>query len=289
MGKACPEARRTGSVDRVLGDPLVSAVAIAVPAAMHFPLARRALLAGKDVLVEKPLALRLAEARELVRLARRRKRVLMVGHVLEYHPAVRELKALVDSGALGDIYYIYSSRLNLGKVRREENILWSFAPHDLSVILLLLGRMPSRVASHGQHYLRHKVADTTLSHLTFPGKVRAHVYVSWLHPFKEQKLVVVGSQGMAVFDDVAREGKLRTYDKPIDWAGGEPVVRRTAESTLYFPEIEPLRAEIEHFVECVRTRRRPRTDGESGARVLRVLEACQRSLERGGASVRVPR
>jgi UDP-2-acetamido-3-amino-2,3-dideoxy-glucuronate N-acetyltransferase len=211
----------------------------------------------------------------------------MVGHILEYHPAIRKLKELVDGGELGEVHYIYSNRLNLGKVRREENILWSFAPHDISVILLLLGAMPDWASTAGQHYLQHEVADVTMTCLGFPGKARAHIFVSWLHPFKEQKLVVIGSRKMAVFDDVVKEGKLKIYDKGIDWKDGEPVIRQTAESTLFFPETEPLGEELAHFLQCVRGRTTPRTDGVNGLRVLKVLAACQRSLERGGEPVRL--
>ena len=243
--------------------------------------------AGKDVFVEKPLALEVAQAEELVELARRKKRVLMVGHILEYHPAVRKLAALVDSGELGDIHYVYSNRLNLGKVRQEENILWSFAPHDISVILLLVGAMPEWASTSGQHYLQHEIADVTMTCLAFPGKPRAHIFVSWLHPFKEQKLVVVGSRKMAVFDDVVKEGKLKIFDKGIEWKDGRPVTRQTSESTLFFPEVEPLREELGHFVDCVRSRKKPVTDGANGLRVLRVLDACQRSIENGGHPVRV--
>ena len=271
----------------LLEDGKVKAVAVAAPAALHYDLARKALLAGKDVFVEKPLALRVPQAEELVELARDRKRILMVGHILEYHPAIRKLKDLVDAGELGDIHYVYSNRLNLGKVRQEENILWSFAPHDISVILLLVGTMPEWASTSGQHYLQHDVADVTMTCLAFPGKARAHIFVSWLHPFKEQKLVVVGSRKMAVFDDVIKEGKLKIFDKGIEWKDGRPVTRQTAESTLFFPEMEPLREELAHFVECVRSRKTPRTDGANGLRVLRVLDACQRSIAGNGQPVRL--
>ena len=279
--------KTTRDFDDLLEDSKLKAVAVAAPAALHYDLARRALRAGKDVFVEKPLALRVPEAEELVELARDRKRILMVGHILEYHPAIRKLKDLVDAGELGDIHYVYSNRLNLGKVRQEENILWSFAPHDISVILLLVGTMPEWASTSGQHYLQHDVADVTMTCLAFPGKARAHIFVSWLHPFKEQKLVVVGSRKMAVFDDVAKEGKLRIYDKGIEWKDGRPVTRQTAESTLFFPEMEPLREELDHFVECVRSRKAPRTDGANGLRVLRVLDACQRSIAGNGQPVRL--
>jgi len=279
--------RTTARFADLLADPSVRVVAVAAPAALHYELARRALLARKDVFVEKPLALKVAEAEELVELARRRKRILMVGHVLEYHPAVLRLKELVEGGELGQVHYVYSNRLNLGKVRKEENILWSFAPHDVSVLLLLMNAMPEWAATGAQSYLQHEVADVTMTWLAFPGKARAHIFVSWLHPYKEQKLVVIGSRKMAVFDDVAKEGKLKIFDKGIEWKRGRPVTRQTAETTLFFPEIEPLREELAHLVECVRTRRRPRTDGVSGLRVLRVLDACQRSMERGGRPVRL--
>jgi UDP-2-acetamido-3-amino-2,3-dideoxy-glucuronate N-acetyltransferase len=275
------------ALDGLLDHPGVTAVAVAAPAEQHHALARQALLAGKDVFVEKPLALRVADAEDLIAIARRGKRILMVGHILEYHPAIRKLKELVDRGDLGRIHYLYSNRLNLGKVRKEENILWSFAPHDLSVLLLLVGALPEWASTTGQHYLQREVADVTMTCLGFPGKVRAHVFVSWLHPYKEQKLVVVGSKKMAVFDDVAKEGKLKIFDKGIEWKDGQPVTRQTAESTLFFPEIEPLREELSHFVECVRSRKTPRTDGHNGLRVLRVLDACQRSMEEAGHPVRL--
>jgi UDP-2-acetamido-3-amino-2,3-dideoxy-glucuronate N-acetyltransferase len=279
--------RTTARFDDLLEDRKIKAVALAVPAAEHYALARKAIKAGKDVFVEKPLALHVPEAEELVELAARHKRVLMVGHILEYHPAIRKLKELVDAGELGEVHYVYSNRLNLGKVRQEENILWSFAPHDISVILLLMGADPEWALTAGQHYLQHDVADVTMTCLAFPGKARAHIFVSWLHPFKEQKLVVIGSRKMAVFDDVAKEGKLKIFDKGIDWKDGRPVIRQTAESTLFFPEMEPLREELGHFVECVRSRKAPRTDGHNGVRVLRVLEACQRSISLGGQPVRL--
>jgi UDP-2-acetamido-3-amino-2,3-dideoxy-glucuronate N-acetyltransferase len=278
----------TTRFDDLLADKKLAAVAIAAPAVEHYDLAKRALLAGKDVFVEKPLALKVPDAEELVQLARKKKRVLMVGHILEYHPAVRKLKEFVDSGELGDLHYIYSNRLNLGKVRHEENILWSFAPHDISVILLLMkGVLPEWATTSGQHYLRHEVADVTMTCLAFPGKPRAHIFVSWLHPFKEQKLVVIGSRKMAVFDDVAKEGKLKIFDKGIEWKDGQPIIRQTAESTLFFPEMEPLREELTHFVDCVKSRKTPRTDGENGLRVLKVLDACQRSIESNGQPVRL--
>ena len=210
-----PNARLTDAVDQVLSDPDVAGVAIATPAVTHGDLVRRALLAGKDVFVEKPLSLSVEEAQRLVALASDRHLILMVGHLLWYHPAVLKLKQLVDDGDLGRIRYIYSNRLNLGKIRREENILWSFAPHDISVILGLVGEMPDAVTAQGGNYLHDQIADVTVSMLSFPSGVKAHIFVSWLHPFKEQKLIVVGDRQMAVFDDVASENKLVLYPHSI--------------------------------------------------------------------------
>ena len=286
-GKAYPDARLTADWRESIADPAVQACAIAAPAAMHYDLARRALEAGKDVFVEKPLALTAKEGEALVELAEKQGRILMVGHLLEYHPATEALRVLVAKGELGKIQYVYSNRLNLGRIRTEENALWSFAPHDVHVFLRLLGEAPVEVACQGGSYLSHQLADVTMSMMTFASGVRGHIFVSWLHPFKEQKLVVIGSKKMAVFDDVVKDGKLKIFDKGIDWKDGQPVIRQTAESTLFFPEMEPLREELAHFVDCVRTRKTPRTDGVNGVRVLRVLDACQRSIESGGQPVRL--
>src|SRR5439155_9984758 len=211
LAAAYPTARFTDAVDQVLADPEVAGVAIATPAETHSELARRALLAGKDVLVEKPLSIALEEGQQLVALACERQRVLMVGHLLWYHPAVLKLRELVEEGELGRIQYIYSNRLNLGKIRREENILWSFAPHDVSVILGLVGEMPNSIDAQGGNYLHERIADVTVSMFSFPSGVKAHIFVSWLHPFKEQKLIVVGDRKMAVFDDMAKDHKLHLY------------------------------------------------------------------------------
>ncbi|MCZ6802242.1 MAG: DapH/DapD/GlmU-related protein, partial [Nitrospirae bacterium] len=239
---------------------------------------RESLLADKDVFVEKPLCLSVSEGETLVALAQERHRVLMVGHLLWYHPAVLKLKEIIDGGELGRIQYVYSNRLNLGKIRREENILWSFAPHDLSVILGLLGEMPDAVLAQGGNYLHQQIADATVSLLSFPSGVKAHVFVSWLHPFKEQKLVVVGDKKMAVFDDMEKKDKLLLYPHSIDWKDHIPVANKSDAQPLSFDHGEPLRAECLHFLECVSSRRRPRTDGEEGLQVLRVLQQCQEAL-----------
>jgi UDP-2-acetamido-3-amino-2,3-dideoxy-glucuronate N-acetyltransferase len=285
QGRLCPSARLTTDYTDVIAAGDVDAVVIATPAAQHFGHAREAILAGKDVFVEKPLALRLEEGRELLRLAESRGVILMVGHVLEYHPAVGLLKSLTRSGELGELRYVYSNRLNLGKVRQEENILWSFAPHDIAVISSLVGSEPVSVAASGGSYLQAGIVDVTVTDLLFPGGVRAHIFVSWLHPYKEQKLVVVGDRKMAVFDDTVREGKLKVYDKGIEWRGGQPVPRQTSETTLFFDDSEPLRLECEHFLTAIGERRQPLTDGHSALKVLKVLDASQRSLEHGGAPI----
>ena len=266
------------TVEEVLTRPEVGGVAIATPAETHATLVQRALECGKDVFVEKPLCLSVADGERLTALAREKARILMVGHLLWYHPAVLKLKELVDQGALGRIQYIYSNRLNLGKIRREENILWSFAPHDISVILGLVGEEPSQVQAQGGNYLHDRIADVTVSVLSFPSGIRAHVFVSWLHPFKEQKLVVVGDRQMAVFDDVEEKDKLRLYPHTIDWKNQIPVANRAAAQDIALDWVEPLRAECQHFLDCMATRQVPRTDGMEGLRVLRTLQACERAL-----------
>jgi predicted dehydrogenase len=241
-------------------------------------LALAALEAGKDVLIEKPLTLDIEEGEQLVALAEERGAVLMVGHLLEFHPAIIRLRELIEAGDLGQVRYIYSSRLNLGKVRRDENILWSFAEHDIAIILRLVGDWPTRVLATGGTYLQPQIADVTVTHLEFPSGVRAHIFVSWLHPYKEHRLVVIGSKRLAVLDDVNKQDKPQVYDQGVEIVNGEIVARKSAGVPVPLEEAEPLRRQSVHFIECMRTRRRPLTDGRSGLRVLRVLEAAERSL-----------
>ncbi len=282
-----PDVKVEASYQAVLDDPSQTAVVIATPAETHYELAKQALLAGKDVLVEKPMTLRCEETEDLIGIAERSKRILMVGHLLEYHPAVTRLQGLIEQGELGRIEYIYSNRLNLGKVRREENALWSFAPHDISVILLLLKHLPIQVTATGGTYLQPNIADVTVSTMLFDRGVRAHLFVSWLHPYKEQKLVVVGERRMAVFDDVRKTEKLQLYDKRIDLVNGQFVAERPTPETVDFVADEPLMLECRHFVECVETRRNPKTDGHDAWRVLKVMEASQRSLSMNGEPVQL--
>ncbi len=280
-----PDVETSVDVDGVLDRPDIDAVVIATPPSTHAALAFKALDAGKDALVEKPMALRAAEGERLVERARRWERVLMVGHVLEYHPAVRRLCDLAHAEALGRVRYIYSHRLNLGRFRAEESALWNFAPHDIAIMLRILGVMPEALACYGGAYLNHGIADVTLTSLRFPHGVHAHIFVSWLHPFKEQRFVVVGERQMAVFDDTRPwVEKLLLYPHQVEWGVGPvPVARKAEGLPVDLEPVEPLRAECEHFVHCVRTRAIPLTDGESGLNVLHVLERSQDSLQLGGA------
>jgi UDP-2-acetamido-3-amino-2,3-dideoxy-glucuronate N-acetyltransferase len=285
QAKACPGIRTTKSFDDVLSDASITRVAIAAPAARHYDLSRRALEAGKDVFVEKPLALDSKEGAELAELTEAKGLILMVGHLLQYHPCVRAIQRLLAQGELGKLQYITSNRLNLGKIRREENALWSFAPHDLSVILSLVGgELPDQVRCIGEAFLNSGVADVTLTTMRFPGGVNAHVHVSWINPFKEQKLTVVGSHAMLVFDDTLPwKEKLVLYRQPLVWSGGYvPEAKKSAGEQVQVPEDEPLRIECAHFLECCNQRRAPITDGREGLRVLQVLNAAQQSLDANG-------
>lgn len=288
-----PGLQTTTDYRRLLDDPDIQAIVVTAPSAAHYELARAALLSGRDVFVEKPLALTTAHGQELVALAEAGRRVLMVGHLLLYHPAVSRLKQLVDSGELGQVYYIYTSRLNLGQVRRSENAMWSLAPHDISVILHLLAEEPIQVAAQGLTYLQPGIPDTVFLTLRFASGRAAHVHVSWLDPHKVRRITVVGSQKMAVFDDVEATEKLRIYDRgvnPPDYDSyGDALSLRFGD--IYIPRVdmrEPLRLECQHFAQCVATRQTPLSDGRNGLRVLRVLEAGQRSLEQGGVPIAMP-
>jgi UDP-2-acetamido-3-amino-2,3-dideoxy-glucuronate N-acetyltransferase len=264
----------------------IEGVVVASPAEMHFSLAREALLAGKNVFVEKPLVLDEAEGEELIAVAGEKNKVLMVGHLLQYHPIFVHLKKLTLSGELGRINYIYSHRLNLGKIRREENILWSFAPHDISMILALAGEEPEAVLTTGGNYLHQKIADVTTTHLEFSSGLRAHIFVSWLHPFKEQKLVVVGDRKMAVFNDTLDwEDKLLLYPHEISWQNNIPVPAKAEPERVQVARAEPLRRECRHFLDCISNGRRPVTDGREGLQVLKILNAGQASLNENGRKI----
>ena len=277
-------------LDELLADATLDAVALATPVPTHAELAVRVLDAGKHCFVEKPLAQSVPDAERVLEAARASGRVLMVGHLLEYHPGVQKLKELADSGALGDhIYYIYGNRLNLGKIRADENALWSLGAHDVSVVLHLAGEEPWEAVAHGESYVRPGVEDVVFCFLRFPSGLCAHLHLSWLDPHKERRFTVVGSRQMATFDDMAHEGKLTIYDKGFDedtHGYGEYITRSGAIFSPQIPNAEPLRVECEHFVHCVRHGETPRSDGVSGLRVVRVLEQLQRSLEESAAGVR---
>jgi predicted dehydrogenase len=284
VGADHPGARTSGDLDELLADPELDAVVLATPVPSHAELAVRVLEAGKHCFVEKPLAQSVADAERAVEAARAAGRVLMVDHLLEYHPGVIRLKEIADSGELGDIHYIYGNRLNLGKLRADENALWSLGAHDVSVALALIGEEPVDCEAHGASYVREGVEDVVFCYLRFPSGTVAHLHLSWLDPHKERRITVVGSQKMATFDDMLIEGKLTVYDKGFDedtrsW--GEYITRS---GDVFSPQIsnsEPLRLECEHFVECVRSGATPRSDGHSGLRVVRVLERLQQSLDAG--------
>jgi UDP-2-acetamido-3-amino-2,3-dideoxy-glucuronate N-acetyltransferase len=282
--KLVPDVEVTADFARAMAREDIDAIAIATPAETHHRLAMKAMEAGKDVFVEKPLALNYQQGLEMEAQAEATGRLLMVGHLLEYHPAVLKLREMLDEGVLGRVNYIYSHRLNFGKVRTEENALWSFAPHDIAVILRLVGEMPVEVTCMGGSYITPTLADVTMSCLHFRSGLKAHVFVSWLNPFKEQKLVVVGDRQMAVFNDVLQEGKLTRYNQQVEVRDGLPVLHSEASEQVALDGTEPLRRECEHFIDCVRYRRQPLTNAASGIRVLRVLQACQDSLERNGSA-----
>jgi predicted dehydrogenase len=294
MAKRFPNARRTSSLEELLADDSLDAVAIATPVPTHAALAKRCLEAGKHVFVEKPLAQSVAEAEELVEVAAERGRTLMVGHLLEYHPGLERLKDLVDSGELGDIHYIYGNRLNLGKLRADENALWSLGAHDVSVVLRLAQDEPVECHAHGECYMREGVEDVVFCYMRFPSGLAAHLHLSWLDPHKERRFTVVGSRRMATFDDMALEQKLTVYDKGFDERFqnyGEYIARSGDVWSPSVPNDEPLRLECRHFISRLRDGTRPRSDGQSGLRVVRVLEELQRSLDaaRRGTGARAGR
>ncbi len=271
----------------LLGRPELDAVVIATPAATHAPLGLRVLAAGKDLLVEKPMALTLAEGRALVAAAAAGGRILQVGHLLEYHPAFLTLRDWLATGRLGRLLRVHSHRLGFGQVRTEEDALWSLAPHDLSLVLRLTGKLPEAVSCHGSNSLGTPRADTAVTILHFAGGPDAHLLSSWLHPVKEQKLVVTGDRGMAVFDDAVPEHKLAFFDQHVAWTDGRPHLHRGAAQPAELAPAEPLRLQCAAFLEAVASRRPPLADGVSGLRVIAVLEACRRSLELGGQHVAV--
>ncbi len=281
-GQIAPGIEVCENFDAVFERKDIDAVVLATPAETHHRLAIAAVRSGKDVLVEKPLALTYSEGLEMLREAEAAQKILMVGHLLEFHPAILKLRELLQENELGRVNYIYSNRLNFGKIRIEENALWSFAPHDIAVILRLFGQNPMEVTCVGGSYITPNLADVTVSGLHFATGQRAHIFVSWLNPFKEQKLIIVGEKKMAVFNDVAKDDKLVLYHQRVDMNNRQPVLLKGEAQPIALDPEEPLRRECEHFIECVHTKRQPLTNAQSGIQVLRVLQACQISLQLNG-------
>jgi len=288
-----PAARLGADVAEAIAATDVDAIVLATPAKDHAEQARQALNAGKHVLVEKPLALDVADAHAVVAAAETHQRTLMVGHLMLFHPAVERLKTMIVQGELGRVLYIYSVRVNLGRVRQDENALWSLAPHDVSMIEYLLGDEPASVSARGGVYLQSRIADVVFANLRFASGVTAQIQVSWLDPRKERRLTIVGSQKMVEFDDVHPVEKIRIYDKGVD---RPPFFTEYAQflsirnGDIHIPQIpmvEPLERECRHFIDCVAQGKRPLTDGHTALRVVRVLEAAQKSLESDGAPVDV--
>lgn len=288
-----PGTLTTRSYDEVLADDKVDAVVIATTGPTHYDLAKQALLADKDVYVEKPMVLQVEHAVELTDLAAARERIIMVGHLLEYHPVVERLKYMIEHGDLGKIYYIYTQRLNLGTIREDENALWNFAPHDISVVLYLLGKEPTDVSARGQCYLQEGIEDVVFLSLNFGDDAMASIQVSWLDPHKVRKMTIVGSSKMAVFDDLEANEKLKVYDKGAEFSDdydtyAEYLGLRFGDITIPFVKTgEPLRAECLHFLDCVRTRKTPLSDGHDGVRVIKILDAAQRSLKNNGEPIKL--
>jgi predicted dehydrogenase len=283
-----PAARFTAELGEMLADETVDAVAVATPVPTHAALTELVLASGRHCFVEKPLACDVASAERLVELAAERERVLMVGHLLAYHPALVALRELCAAGELGEIRYVYSQRLNLGRLRADENALWSLGAHDVSAILALTGELPVRVSARGESYVREGVEDVVFAHLGFADGLAAHIHVSWLDPRKERRLTVVGSRRMATFDDMESERTLTVYDKGFDpdaAAEGDYVARSGEQRSPAISRREPLRIELEHFLDCLRSGAAPRTGGPEGLHVVRVLEALQESLDADGESV----
>jgi predicted dehydrogenase len=269
--------------DKIISNDSIKSIVVATPAENHYEIAKKALLAGKHVLVEKPLALETNEAEELIEISKNNKLKLMVDHLLIYHPVICKIKELIDKKDLGKIYYLYSERLNLGVVRSKENVLWSLGPHDISVVLYLLNEFPSRIEASGGIYIqeKQKIEDSVFLHLSFPSGVDAHSHLSWLDPHKTRKMTIVGDKKMVVFDDMEPRNKLTIFDKGVEWTEKGGVSVRYGD--IYIPSIslyEPLKAVCEHFIDCVEKDKKPKSDGDSGLQVLKILKEAQKSLEK---------
>lgn len=283
----------TDDFNAMLKDGGIDALVVATLPATHSYFAIRALSRGKHVFVEKPLALKLEDAKEMIRVAKKEKRILMVGHLLLYHPAIKKLKSCLDEGVLGDIQYIYSTRVNLGQVRAEENALWSLTAHDISVAMHLLGTKPNQVQTTGKSYIRSHIQDVVFVNLNFKNNVIAHIHASWLDPHKVRKFTIVCSKKMAVFDDMESSEKIRIYDKGFDWqknSGTYETFLTLREGDIHIPKmdmVEPLKIECQHFIDCINRNQQPLSDGNNGLEVLEVLNAAHNSLIKNGKTVKI--
>jgi predicted dehydrogenase len=290
LQKSYPQFKMVENSKPILEDPEIRGVVIASSAVSHYSLSKEILLADKDVLVEKPMALNSKDAQEMLQIAENRQRILMVGHLLIYHPAVDRLKSMIVSGDLGKVHYIYTQRVNLGVIRQDENALLSFAPHDLSIILYLLGEEPTIVSAHGESYVQKGIEDVVFISLRFSEGKMANIHLSWLDPHKVRKVTIVGSKKMVVFDDMETSEKLKIYDKGVKSPSydtyAEYLSLRFGDITIpNIKMVEPLRAEAEHFIQCIESREGPKTGGREGVAVVKILAAAQKSLKEKGYPV----
>jgi predicted dehydrogenase len=290
--KTWPTVNPKTDIDEMLRDDSIEAVVISAPAVTHYELAYKVLSADRDVFIEKPFTLNVRDAEALAEMADRKNRVLMVGHLLEYHPVVRRLKKMIHDGELGEVYYIYTQRVNLGRIRGDENALWSFAPHDISQILYMLDMQPIDVSVRGQSFIQHGIEDVVFLSLYFENRIMAHIHLSWLDPHKVRKTTIVGANKMVVFDDTEATEKLRIYNNHAE----VPQIRSYGDSIqvrfgdIVIPRVEmtePLKLECQHFIDCVKNRTTPLSDAQDGLRVIRILEAAQRSMEQDGVPIRI--
>lgn len=284
-------ARFTNSYDEIINDEKIEGVIIASPAVAHYDMAKKSLFKGKPTFVEKPMTLNSRQGEELVKIARQQGVPLMVGHLMKYHPAILKIKDIIDKGELGDIYYLYSQRVNLGTIRKDENALWSFAPHDISVALYLLGDGIEDVSARGECYLQNGIQDVVFLNIRYKNKCMVNIQISWLDPYKERKITIVGSKKMVAFDDMESAEKIKIYDKGVHRepgyeSYGDSLTLRFGD--IYIPKIdmaEPLKLECQHFLECVKSKKEPRSSGEEGVKVVKVLEKAQESMEKNGVPV----
>jgi predicted dehydrogenase len=288
-----PEIEITNNYEILLQDPEINAIVLAISAPHHYNLAKQAILHKKHVFVEKPLTLEVSHAEELLILSQQNNVKLMVGHLMEYHPAIEKIKQMIQSDELGDIYYLYSQRVNLGRIRSDENALWSLAPHDISIIMYLLESEPISVSARGEAYLQDGVEDVVFLDMFFPNKVMAHVQLSWLDPHKIRKTTIVGSKKMVVFDDMDPSEMIRIYDKGVTnnqtyGSFSESLALRFGDVTIpHIKVVEPLRLECQHFIDCIKNDKQPRSDGKDGLRVVKVLQFAQESLTKGGIPIKI--